>query len=72
MQEYRLKNDIGSLWHGDKKVFLNHVVAQHKKDRKSSRKCTASFIRRQNHNGEVVDRSRLASGDRFCNTFANL
>jgi len=40
-------------------LILNHVVSQHRQGRKSSRKCTTSFIRRQNHNGEVVDRSGL-------------
>jgi len=47
-------------------------TTQKRKDKKSPRKCTAIFVRRQNHNGEVVDsRSWLASGDRFCNSFTN-
>jgi len=33
-----------------------------RKDRSLSRKCTASLIRRQNHNGAVIDRSWLC----FC------
>jgi len=69
MQEYWLKNDTGYLWHGYGKLFLNHVVSQHRQDRKSPRKCTAIFVHRKNHNGEVIDgRSWLASGDRFCNS----
>ena len=59
MQDNWLKNDTGSLWNCDEKLFLNHVDPQHRKDRNSSRNCTASFIRRQNHNGEVVNRSWL-------------
>ena len=50
---------IGSFWHSDEKLFLKHYVPQHRKDRNLSRKCTTSLIRRQNHNGEVVDRSWL-------------
>ena len=56
MQDYWLKNDTSSLRHRDGKLFSNYVVPQHSKDGNSSRKCTASFIRRQNHNGEVVER----------------
>jgi len=56
MQDYWLKNDTSSLGHRDGKLFSNYVVPQHSKDGNSSRKCTASFIRRQNHNGEVVER----------------
>jgi len=40
-------------------LFLEHDIPQHRKDRNFSRKCTTSLIRRQNHNGEVVDRSWL-------------
>jgi len=41
------------------KSFFKHYVSQHRKDRNLSRKCTINLIRRQNHNGEVVDRSWL-------------
>jgi len=67
MLEYWLKNDTGSLWHCDEKLFLKHVVPQHRKDRNSSRKRTASLIRHQNHNAEVVDRSwRCFSPSQAC------
>jgi len=59
MHQYSLKNDTGFLWDYDETLFLSHVIPQHRKDRNSSRKCTASFIYRQKHNGEVVDRSWL-------------
>jgi len=39
------------------KIIFNHGVPQNRKDRNLSRKCTTSLIRRQNHNGKVVDRS---------------
>jgi len=29
------------------------------------------FYSSPNHSGEVIDRSWLASGDRFCNSFTN-
>jgi len=41
------------------KSFFKRDVPQHRNDRNLSRKCTTSFVRRQNHNGEVVDRSWL-------------
>jgi len=50
------------------KSYFKPFVSQHRKDRNSSWKCTTSFIRRQNHNGEVVDRSWLPSGDRVMAT----
>ena len=59
MQEYWLKNETGSLWHCDEKLFLNHDVPQHARDRNLSRKCTTILIHRQNHNGELVDWSWL-------------
>jgi len=43
----------------DEKSFSKRDFPQHRKDRNLSRKCTTSLIRRQNHNGEVVDRSWL-------------
>ena len=45
------------FWHCNEKSFLKHDVPQHRKDRNLSRKCTPSRIRRQNHNGKVVDRN---------------
>jgi len=42
-----------------KSHFLKHDVPQHRKDRNSSQKCTTGLTHRQNHNGEVVDRSWL-------------
>jgi len=48
MREYLLKNQ---------KLFLKHDVPQHRKDRNSSRKCSTNFIRCQNRNAEVVERS---------------
>jgi len=57
MREYWLKYETISFWHCDEKSFLKHDVPQHRKDRNLSRKCTTSLIRRQNYNGEVVDRS---------------
>jgi len=59
MREYWLKHETGSFQHCDEKSFLKHDVPQHRKDRNLSRKCTASLIPRQNHNGEEVDRSCL-------------
>jgi len=41
------------------KSFFKHDVPQHRKERNLSRQYTTSFIRRQNYNGEVVDRSWL-------------
>ena len=41
------------------KIVLKHDFPQHKKDRNLSRRCATSLIRRQNHNGEVVNRSWL-------------
>ena len=58
MREYWLKCEIRSFWHCGEKSFLKHDVPQHRKDRNLSQKCT-SLIRRQNHKGEVVDRSWL-------------
>ena len=43
----------------NEKLILKHNVPQHRKDRNSSRKCTTSLIRRQNHNAEAVERSWL-------------
>jgi len=49
------------------KPFLKHDVPQQRKDWNLSQKCTTSLIRRQNHNGEVVDRSWLCfSPSRTC------
>ena len=48
MREYWLKNE---------KIFLKRDVPQHRKDRNLSRKCTTNLIQRQNHNGEIVERS---------------
>jgi len=59
MQEYWLKNEAGSLGHCDEKLYLKHDIPQHRKDRNSSRKCTTSFIRRQNNTNKVVDRNWL-------------
>ena len=59
MWEYWLKHETGSFWHCDKNSFLKHGVPQHRKERNLSRKCTTSLIRRLNHNGEVVHRSKL-------------
>jgi len=59
MRECWLKHETGSFWHCDEKSFLEQDVPQQRKDRNLSRKCTTSLIRRQNHNGEVVDRSWL-------------
>jgi len=36
MQKYWLKNETGSLWHCDEKLFLSHDVPQHRKERNSS------------------------------------
>jgi len=58
MREYWLKCERGSFGHCDEKSLLKHDVPQHRKDRNLSRKCTTS-LSRQNHNGEVVDRSWL-------------
>jgi len=46
-------------WSKNEKSFVKHDVPQHRNDRNSSRKCTTNLIRRQNHNAEVVERSRL-------------
>ena len=59
MREYWLKYETGSFWHCDEKPLFKHDVPQHRKHRNLSRKCTTSLVRRQNHNGEVVDRSWL-------------
>jgi len=53
-REYWLKYETGSFWHCDEKSF-----SKHRNGRNLSRKCTTSLIRRQNHNGEVVDRTWL-------------
>ena len=59
MRKYWLKKETGSFWHCDEKPFFKSDVSQHRKDRNLSRKCTTSLIRRQNHNGEVLDRRWL-------------
>ena len=41
------------------KVIFKTWCSTTQKERNLSRKCTTSLIRRQNHNGEVVDRSWL-------------
>ena len=51
MREYWLKNE---------KLFLKHDVQKHRKDRKSSRKCTTNLVRRRNYNAEFVERSWLS------------
>jgi len=59
MRKYWLKYETGSFSHSDDKSFLKYDVPQHGKCRNVSGKCTTSLIRRQNHNGEVVDKSWL-------------
>ena len=59
MQEYWLKYETGPSWHCDKKSFFKNDVPQHRKDRNLSQKCATCLIRRQNHNGELLDRSWL-------------
>jgi len=56
---YQYIGKNAEIWLKNEKLFLKHDVPQHRKDRNSSRKCTANFIRRQNHYAEVVERSWL-------------
>jgi len=66
MREYWSKDETGALRYCDEKTFSSHDVAQYKKVRNSSRKCT-NHICRQDHNGEVVDRNWL-----YCLFFTRL
>jgi len=59
MQKYLLRNETGSLWPCDETLLLRHDVPQHRKKKTRQWKCTTNLLRRQNHNGEVVDRSWL-------------
>jgi len=53
------KGKVGQKCFASPKIYtpVHLCVAQRRKDRNFSRKCTTSLIRRQNHNGEVDDRS---------------
>lgn len=59
MQEYWVKNGISTVQHCDEKLFAQHSVQQSRNDRDIPRICTSSLFRRQNHNGELVNRNWL-------------
>jgi len=72
MRDFWVKKGISTIQHCEEELFAQHSVQQSRTGRNIPRICSSSLFRRQNHNGEVVNRNWLCfspgNGRVFCFT----